>query len=171
MWSYQQLTDAFVQKIYWSFDCSSSALTVTCDGTRSRDSPVKVGWSTVKRHHFKLKTLSVRIDVCTFVQHGHTYNSCECMRWSIIHPIRFPPLHTIVFENVTKIWQGPKQFWPSNKPLSYKKKFNRVSLCVRTNRRHLLLCTVDKLVLIGSLVARSDPFILPQRLHVFVKLL
>lgn len=36
---------------------------------------------------------------------------------------------------------------------------------------HLLLCTVDKLVLIGSLVARSDPFVLPQHLHVFVKLL
>lgn len=36
---------------------------------------------------------------------------------------------------------------------------------------YLLLCTVDKLVLVGSLVARSDPFILPQRLYVFVKLL
>lgn len=33
------------------------------------------------------------------------------------------------------------------------------------------MCTVDKLVLVGSLVARSDPFVLPQRLNVFVKFL
>lgn len=96
------------------------------------------------------------------------------MRWSLLHPGRFPLLHTIIGENVTKT--GPKQFWPSDKPLRRFPSSNNTNLtgcrCVSgLTGGHLLLCTVDKLVLIGSLVARSDPFILPQRLHVFVKLL
>lgn len=52
----------------------------------------------MRRYHFILNTVSVRIDVCTFVQHVYPYASCECMWWSIIDPARFPLLHTIVYE-------------------------------------------------------------------------